>query len=324
MSSSQGFQTQAYYDPARAVAGDFASSNPRHSVVAGPGGIIAGVSLHTGRFAWLTSNPVDGDGAPAVANDFGTGTPAGFVHRDQQGLITTYLDEAGQQVQAGFPVTLFDGGDFFVVNDGASQALVGQKAYANFSNGKITFAATGSPTAGGTSSASTIAAKTATLTGSIAGNVLTVTAESGDPIVAGAVLGSGSGVATGSAIVSQLLPLLSGEALGGIGRYYLSIPEQTVASEAMTFTYGLLTVGGTVAGTFGLGDTVTGSGVTAGTTITQLGTGTGGAGTYYVNLTQTVGSEEIDVGVSNVETNFRVVSSGLAGELVKITSQPHA
>lgn len=40
-----------------------------------------------------------------------------------------------------------------------------------------------------------------------------------------------------------------------------------------------------------IGQTVVGAGVTAGTIITALGTGTGGAGTYIVNNSQTIGSE---------------------------------
>jgi hypothetical protein len=54
-----------------------------------------------------------------------------------------------------------------------------------------------------------------------------------------------------------------------------------------------LTVGGTVTGTFAVGQTISGTGVTAGTTITALGTGTGGAGTYVVSVSQTVSSTTI-------------------------------
>jgi hypothetical protein len=43
-----------------------------------------------------------------------------------------------------------------------------------------------------------------------------------------------------------------------------------------------LTIGGTVTGKFGIGDIISGSGVTAGAQITQFGSGTGGAGTYTV------------------------------------------
>jgi hypothetical protein len=54
-----------------------------------------------------------------------------------------------------------------------------------------------------------------------------------------------------------------------------------------------LTVGGTVTGTFAVGDRVYGEGVEQNTFITALGTGTGGAGTYTVSNTQTVSSTSI-------------------------------
>jgi hypothetical protein len=44
-------------------------------------------------------------------------------------------------------------------------------------------------------------------------------------------------------------------------------------------------------GTLAVGQTLSGTGVTAGTTITALGTGSGGAGTYTVSTSQTVKSE---------------------------------
>lgn len=313
---SNGFQTQVTNQPAPAVAGDFASTNPMWTYDSGPGGLVAGsAGVTVGRFAWAVA-PSDGDGAPATVSNNGAGAVSGFVARLQQALITTYLADASMVIAAGFQMGLFTGGDFWVKNDGSTQALQGQKAYANFADGKVTFAATATPTAGATSSASTIAAKTATLTASLLGDILTVTAASGDPLVVGATKGTATGVATGTQIVAQL----SGTA-GGIGTYAVSIPEQNVASESMTFTYGLLTVGGTVAGTFGVGNALSGSGISA-TTITALGTGVGGAGTYYVNKTQTVSSQEIDAAYLNVETKWTCMSSGLPGELVKISSQP--
>jgi hypothetical protein len=50
-----------------------------------------------------------------------------------------------------------------------------------------------------------------------------------------------------------------------------------------------------VTGTIAVGQLITGTGVTAGTTIVALGTGTGGAGTYIVSASQTVGSTAITV-----------------------------
>lgn len=49
-------------------------------------------------------------------------------------------------------------------------------------------------------------------------------------------------------------------------------------------------------GTLAVGDTVFGVGVAAGTTITALGSGTGGIGTYQVSPSQTVGSETLAAG----------------------------
>lgn len=308
-----GFQSQAYYNPAPGVEGDFASANPRAIVLAGPGGLVAGdLGVIVGRFAWTTDEFVDADGAPGVANNSGSGPVAGFVHREQQGLIEVYLQQASMAVPAGFPVTLFDAGDFWAKNSGTTQALPGMKAYANYADGTITFAASGA--AGSASgSASSIAAATSSFTGSIANDVLTVTAVGSGTIYPGTSI-SGTGVATGSKIVDQLTGTP-----GGIGTYALNIPEQTVSSEAISGTYGVLTVGGTVAGTFGVGDTLSGSGVTAGTTITALLTGAGGAGTYVVDNNAVVTSTAITAG-TQIETKWFCRSSGLPGELVKMSS----
>lgn len=56
----------------------------------------------------------------------------------------------------------------------------------------------------------------------------------------------------------------------------------------------LTIVGGTIAGRVGVGSRIFGVGVTAGTAITALGSGTGGAGTYTINNSQTVGSEGME------------------------------
>lgn len=313
-----GFQTRTTVQPAIGVEGDFASANPRFSVIAGAGAFVAGLAgVIVGRFAWTDPRAVDDVGAPAIVNSFGSGPVVGFVHREFQALLTQYLQESSMLVPPGFGVTLMNGGDFLVKNRGATQALIGMKAYANFADGSISFAASGQPAGGGTSTASTIAAGTNAFTGSIAGNVLSVTGGITGTLYNGTLV-AGAGVATGTVIDEQLLPLLPGEALRGIGRYALTVPNQTVASEAMTGTYGLLTVGGTVAGTYAVGQPVSGGGTSAGTAITDVGTGLGGAGTYIVNNTQTVGSGALNT-ASNVETKWVCMSPGLTGELVKMS-----
>ncbi len=314
---SQGdFQSQVNVAQAPAVIGDFASKNPRYSYDAGPGGCVAGPNgCLVGHFAWATA-PLDGDGAATTVSSTGFGPVTGFIHREQQGLIVNYLASSGLTVQSGFGVTLMISGDFWALNSGTGEAIPGMKAYASFADGSVSFAATGAPTTSATSTASTIAAKTSTITGSVAGNVMTTTVVTGDPIVIGTQL-SGTGVVTGSEVVKQL----TGTA-GGVGTYLLNIGEQTVASTAITGTYGLLTIGGTLTGTFAVGQTLAGSATpTANTHIRALGTGTGGAGTYYVDVTQTVNSGQI-TGVGNVETKWYARSSGLASEVVKISDTP--
>ncbi|MGY0790952.1 gp53 minor capsid family protein [Azospirillum argentinense] len=309
---SGGFQSQVNSQPAPAVAGDFASTNPRHNALAGPGAFVAGPDGVTiGRFAWVDYSAVDSNSAPAIVSSHGIGKPTGIVPRVQQGLITTFLDGASMAIPEGFPVEIFDAGDFWVENAGSARALPGQKAYAKFSDGSISFAAAGAPTTATVTGS--IAPSQAVVTGSIAGNVLTVTAVASGTVVPGGVL-SGTGVATGTRVASQL----SGTA-GGVGTYAVDIAEQTVASTTVTQDYGTLTVTAVSSGTLTVGAVLSGSGITAGTTITALGTGTGGTGTYRVGTSQTASSTTVTAAL-NIETRWEARSTGLTGELVKITS----
>jgi len=309
---SSGFQQQVYVQPAVAVAGDFASANPWASADAGPGALVAGaLGVTIGRFVW-TVPPQDPDGTPGVAQNFGAGNVTGFVHREQQGLNTTFLSYAGMLIPKGFMVTAMIAGDYWAVNDGATQALPGQKVYADLATGKASAAAAGTPLAGGSATGS-IAASTGSFTGSISGNVLTITAVGSGVVVPGGTL-SGTGVASGTQVTSQI-----GGTPGGIGTYEVNIPEQTVASTTISETYGTFTAASGLTGTFGVGQSLSGTNVVAGTSITALGTGTGGLGTYVVNNNTVVGSTAIS-SVSNVETNFYCRSSALPGELMKISS----
>jgi hypothetical protein len=307
------FQTQVGVQPAVAVAGDFASSNPRNSVLAGAGGLVAGPNgVTVGRFAWAVA-PLDDVGAPTSVSNTGTGPVTGFVHREQQALITTYLAESSMLVPQGFPITLFSTGDFWVKNEGTTTALIGQKAYAAFSNGAANFAATGSPI-GGALGTGTIASTTATFNASITGNVMTVTNVATGTLVIGGLITGGTGVITNTAIVSQLTG-----SIGGTGTYLLNFGEQTVASALLTETWGLLNVTAITTAGFGVGDVVTGSGVAANTQIVALGTGAGSTGTYIVTPAQNMSSSPIGSNL-NVETKWIAMSEGLAGELVKISA----
>jgi hypothetical protein len=71
-----------------------------------------------------------------VNNTAASGVPDGFVHREQQALITAYLAEAGVNIPVGFGVTLHNKGDFWarVTVAGATK---GQKVFARLTDGTI-------------------------------------------------------------------------------------------------------------------------------------------------------------------------------------------
>lgn len=281
------FPSQVNVQPAPAVAGDFCDANPRYTVEAGPGGFVAGAAgLTVGRFSW--PDAVN----PNQLNNFGSGTPSGFVHRDQQGVITAFLAEASMLIPAGLQATLFNGGGFWAKNDGSVAATIGMKAYADFATGKVSFNAAATPPTGASVTGS-VAANVVTgsiavnsVTGSIAGTTLNVSAVGTGGLASGQVI-SGTGVDPNTTIVKQL----TGTA-GSTGTYQVSI-SQTVASTTIASTGGTLNATAVTTGTLAVGQTISGSGITAGTKITALLTGTGGTGKYAVDTAQTAGSTTV-------------------------------
>lgn len=133
------------------------------------------------------------------------------------------------------------------------------------------------------------ATTTLSLTGSISGNVLTVTAVGAGSVQVGAIL-AGTGVTAGTQIQKQL----TGTA-NGVGTYQVSV-SQSVASTTITGSYGTLTVTAVASGALAVGQVLSGSGVTAGTTLTAFVSGTGGTGTYVVSPSQTAASTTISAG----------------------------
>jgi hypothetical protein len=293
------FQTQVNIQPAPAVAGDFASSNPRASVLAGPGSLISGAAgVTVGRFAWAAaaaaSDTISGETqAYNTVNNFGLGAPTGFVHRgSHEALITTFLASNTALIPAGQIMTLHSAGDFWVKNEGTAAATAGQKAYANNSTGQISFAATGTPTAGGSCTAGTLqkivsASTGATLpitntcTASIAGTTMTVSAITATMAVGPGQILTGTNVEAGTTVVAQLTGTT-----GSTGTYQVSI-SQTVTSTTITMSGGtMILTGPNTSGIFAVGQTlsIASSGsLTAGTTILSVLTGSGGAGIYLVN-----------------------------------------
>lgn len=82
-----------------------------------------------------------------------------------------------------------------------------------------------------------------------------------------------------------------------------------------TGTGGILTVTAVSSGTVAAGQTITGSGVLSGTYVTGYGTGTGGTGTYYVNIAQTVVSETLTLSASAA-----AFTASIAGNVMTVTA----
>jgi hypothetical protein len=148
---------------------------------------------------------------------------------------------------------------------------------------------------------------TAVFTGSISTTTLTVSSVSSGTIAVGQSL-YGVGVSAETVITAL------GTGTGGAGTYTVNV-SQTVTAGALnsatvgaTFTATIagttMTVSAVASGTLYLGQTVQGAGVTANSVITALGTGTGGAGTYTLSVSSTVGSSTTMYGL-----NFSVLPS---------------
>jgi len=317
------FQAQVYPQQAPGVEGDFCDHNPRATVDAGPGGLVAaseGVTV--ARFGWLDASIIDPNNAPTLVHTRAVGgvmPPAGFVHREQQGLITNYLGGVSMLVPGGFPITLHQAGGFFVLNRGTSYAQYGMKAFARLSYGAVVFGLTGT-SPGAATFTGVVASTPFTATGSITGNVLNVTAVGAGFVTPGSTI-TGTNVAVGTKILGQL----SG-APGGVGTYGLNIAEQNVVSTAISGTYGVLTTSAFTAGNVEVGDVLSGGTTVAGTTVTAMGpnyglNGTGLAGTYAVDNNTGVASAAL-TSSDAIETKWFATSAGAAGEIIKMSSWP--
>lgn len=109
------FQNQVYITPAIGVAGAFASSNPMFYKLSSTGKMIADASgVTVGHFAVLNANGTVTSVPGAAPNST---TRIGFVHRENNAQINTYLAEASMVILPGQPVALFGAGDFYAIAD---------------------------------------------------------------------------------------------------------------------------------------------------------------------------------------------------------------
>lgn len=108
------FQKIVNRDPSRAVAGDFASTNPRHAMLAGSGALRTAESITVGNFAFAD---VD---TGLVYADSAAGLRVGFVHRNNQAIVPLGSG-ASMVVPAGREAALFTDGDFYAILDDDSE-----------------------------------------------------------------------------------------------------------------------------------------------------------------------------------------------------------
>lgn len=110
------FQNQVYINPAQAVAGDFASSNPMVYKMSSNGKMVANsAGVTVGKFAALLADGTV-QSVPTTAPSGGL-SRVGFVHRENNAQIVTFLAESGVTIQPGQPVSLFGTGDFWIRAD---------------------------------------------------------------------------------------------------------------------------------------------------------------------------------------------------------------
>jgi hypothetical protein len=270
-----GFQTEVNLVQAPAVEGDFASANPRSVVLAGPGGLVAGLlGVVVAKFAWVGPDF-------RTTDSFGTApnAPDGFVHRDQQGLIENYLQEYSMVVPQGFGVTVHNTGDFWARNLGPAALTKNQQVYAGYSDGGVYSAAPAGVAATASLGSTNTAALGSTSTGTAVAanaNEIDITAVTGVLSIGDNI--SGVGILPNTVIIGQV----SGTT-GGAGRYTLS--EANTAAAATITTFGETVVVTATTGLISIGDTISGgAGFPVGAVVlSQVSGTTGGAGTYLIS-----------------------------------------
>ena len=255
----------------------------------------------TGTFA--VGQTLSGSGITAgtviVALGTGTGGAGTYTVNNSQTVSTTAINTAA------LPITTATSTSSTITG---TQMIVGGSVTGTYSIGQ-TISGTG-VTAGtvitalntATSTASSISGTTLTIGGTVSGTFAIGQAISGTGVTAGTTITAtvtgtgGAGTYTVSASQTVASTAINAATTGGAGTYTVSTSQNfaSATSTASSISGTTLTIGGTVAGTFLVGQTIYGSNVTNGTTITALGTGTGGAGTYVVSTSQTVSSTAIN------------------------------
>lgn len=291
-----GFQNEVNIQPAPAVEGDFCGANPNAVVLAGEGEFIAPEDgLLVGRFAW--ANP----DTRAVSQSYVPGYQLGFLHRENQGLITAFKGEATMRVLQGTPITLFSQGEFW--GRFAAGASPGQRVYVNPGDGSLLAGSTApsTDTFTGDIGFSGTAAVGSTFTIAITANVATITG-----IGAGQYLSEGDIVTSANIAGLAIGAQLTGTP-GSNGTY--TFVHANVAAEAGAATSTVLNVTAVLRGFLALGSVVTGGGLAVNSTVTAILSGTGGVGRYTLSGAAQSSASGTKLS-SNAVLNVTAISSG--------------
>jgi len=212
-----------------------------------------------------------------------------------QAILPNQQEVRGMRTLSGGTKMLVVCGPYvYVFNNVLTPTMIGQL---NTSTGRVTISDNGinayivDGTYRYTWRISTVSA--AVFTGSVAGTTLTVSS------VKSGILAVGQNLFAVGSLQETVITAL-GTGTGGTGTYTLGLSQTIASSQMYTSSAGAvvtaaitgttLTVASVTSGTLYVGQTIQGAGITSQTIITALGTGTGGAGTYTVNNSQTIAS----------------------------------
>lgn len=127
------FQSNINMSQPQGWHGDFATINSRVTAYGTDGAYQAGSKgINAGSFVWV-------DDTDLIAQNSGSGAPAGFVGRDLSGLITQYINEHSSLIPEGFMVTIYEKGEFLVVLPAEISAIKrGDVVYTDTATGQVT------------------------------------------------------------------------------------------------------------------------------------------------------------------------------------------
>lgn len=325
-----GFQQYVNLYPAVGVWGGRASNNPTANVNSGQSNFASGTSgVAVGKFAWQVLSPLTGR---AVVNSFSPTAaviPDGFVGNEQQALITAWLAQNGLVVPPGYPITMYNRGDWWAKSV-YGPAVIGNKVFANLFSGDVYPAAAGSfPTAAVGSAASVTATTT------VGSYSMNITATGSGSVQIGQQI-SGPGL-TGNIYYIDSFGTYNGTS----GTVNLSAPAVTASTGGTFTTVANIGIGGAViasatinSGTNSLSIVTQTSGVVVvgqliqcgtvglpvGAYVASIGTYNGTSGTVNIgpgNATATITTTAFNFSAW-IETPWYFNSAGNTGDLVKI------